>query len=403
MKIAHVVGRPPQGSDDGAETCVRALSRMQQGRGDDARVFWVAGPDTPDPNDVTAVSVRRVAAHGTSGRAIPEPKGEHVKTAGLLRALLAERGADVLHCHAANSLGATVRTAAMRRRIPYVIHLHGGDLEWPASRSGGERTDGTTVRGVGWGRLQAALFGERSILHDAALILTDSKADRERALAEVPDRRVDVLPRGVDAAGIRGGNGGRARARMGIPGDVPVLLTVGPIGPQQNQEALVDVLAATPAAHAILAGPVEVPGYDDKCRVRARAFGVEMRMHDAGPAAREASGFADLYAAANAFVLPFREGSSDGSVLEAWAACVPVVVTRSSADLVVDGDTGLVVENGDTKALSAAVARVLRDETLRGGLTGRAVRLVAMRHDWPAVTAYLDGLYREAGAGKEER
>jgi glycosyltransferase involved in cell wall biosynthesis len=285
----------------------------------------------------------------------------------------------------------------MRRRIPYVIHLHGGDAEWPDRGSDSGRTEGPAGRAGGWGRIQAALFGERSVLHDAALILTDSIADRERALSEAPGRRVEALPRGVDAAAIRGGNRGRARARLGIPDDVPALLTIGPIGPQQNQEALVDVLVAMPAAHVILTGPVETPGYDDKLRVRSRAFGVESRMHDAGPAALQASGFADLYAAANVVVLPFREGSSDGPVLEAWAACVPVVVTRSSTDLVVDGDTGLVVAAGDTKALSASVIRVLRDETLRCGLTGRAVRLVAVRHDWPAVTARLDGLYREAG------
>jgi glycosyltransferase involved in cell wall biosynthesis len=402
VKIAHVVGRPAQAFHDGAES-VRALARLQQARGDEARVLWVADPDAPGPNDVTAVSVRRFAAHGAAGRAAPEPRGEDVPFSGLLRALLAENGPDVLHCHAASSLGATVRTAAMRRRIPYVIHLHGGDAEWPSPGSGSGRTEGPAARAVGWGRLQAALFGERRILDDAALILTDSIADRERALAEAPGCRVEALPRGVDVAAIRAGNGSRARARLGIPDDVPVLLTIGPIGPRQNQEALVDVLVAMPAAHVILAGSVEAPGYDDRLRVRARAFAVEMRMHDAGPAALRAPGFADLYAAANAFVLPFREGASDGSVLEAWAACVPVVVTRCSAGLVVDGDTGLVVETGDTKVLSAAVSRVLHDETLRCGLTGRALRLVAMRHDWPAVTARLDGLYREAGAGEGKK
>ena len=383
MKIAHIVGPPPQASFDAAEI-VRSLARQQQARGDDARVLWVADPETPDPTDVTAVSVRRVASRGSAGRTIPEPKGERVNLARLLPEVLAERGPDVLHCHAARSLGATVRTAATRRRIPYVIHLHDGDAEWLDRGSGG-RTEG---RAGGWRRIQTALFGERRILQDAALILTDSIVDRDRALAAAPGRRVEALPRGVDAAAIRRGNGGRARARLGIPDEVPVLLTIGPIGPRQNQEALV--------------GPVESPDYDARLRVRSRAFGVENRVHDAGPAVLQALDFADLYAAANAFVLPFREGSSDGAVLEAWAACVPVVVTRSSSDLVVGGDTGLVVATDDTKALTASVARVLRDETLRSGLTGRAVHLVAVRHDWPAVTAQLDGLYREAGAQERE-
>jgi glycosyltransferase involved in cell wall biosynthesis len=362
VKILHVASLSSSAAGAVPGAHISALAHEQRRRGDDAQILCTsADEDVP-------------------------------------RAPLLERGIDVFHTHGVPR-GSEVPAAARRRRIPCVVHLHGSD--WPAPEAGG-RSDAPAGRGGGWGRLQAALFGERSVLEDAALILTDSIADRARARADFPGRRIEALPGGVDAAAFRRGDRARARARIGIPGDVPVLLTIAPVGPRQNQEALVDVLAAIPEAHAILAGPVDEPLYEDKLRVRARAFGVDSRMHNAGAAALESGGPADLYAAADAFVLPFRQGSSSGSVLEAWAACVPVVVTRSGdlADLVSDGDTGLVVAIGDTKALSAAVARVLHDRTLRGGLTGRAVRLVATRHDWPAVTARLDGLYREAGAGR---
>ena len=68
------------------------------------------------------------------------------------------------------------------------------------------------------------------------------------------------------------------------------------------------------------------------------------------------------------------------ALVEALACEVPVVASRLSGipELVVDGETGLLVDAGDTDALANAIERLSRDPALRRrlGAAGRA-RVVA--------------------------
>ena len=86
-----------------------------------------------------------------------------------------------------------------------------------------------------------------------------------------------------------------------------------------------------------------------------------------GPAGRALPGF-------DVFCLPSRSEGFPLSIVEAMLAALPVVATRvgSVAELVVDGETGIVVERDDVDGLVAALGR-LRDSTLRTklGAAGR--------------------------------
>ena len=63
-------------------------------------------------------------------------------------------------------------------------------------------------------------------------------------------------------------------------------------------------------------------------------------------------------------------------ILEALAACKPVVATRVGAvpDVVLNEDTGLLIEPGDVPALRRALTRLIVDAALRQSLAekGRA-------------------------------
>lgn len=84
-----------------------------------------------------------------------------------------------------------------------------------------------------------------------------------------------------------------------------------------------------------------------------------------------------IYAALDVFVLPSLNEGLPMTILEAMAASKPVIATRVGAipKVIQDGETGLLVDPGDTDGLRNALARLLTDSDLCG-------RLGAAGHDW---------------------
>jgi glycosyltransferase involved in cell wall biosynthesis len=77
------------------------------------------------------------------------------------------------------------------------------------------------------------------------------------------------------------------------------------------------------------------------------------------------------------------------------AAGLPVVATRAGAlpEVVVDGETGILVDRGDTEGLAAAICKLLSDPHLRQqmGIAGR--ERVQRLFTWERSVARLQELY----------
>jgi len=87
--------------------------------------------------------------------------------------------------------------------------------------------------------------------------------------------------------------------------------------------------------------------------------------------------------------------------LEASACGLPVIGTTGSgvAEAVLDGETGLLVPQGDVPALAEAITRVLTDDDLRARL-GAAGRAYAQTQDWAQVAAHVAALYARAAQSR---
>jgi glycosyltransferase involved in cell wall biosynthesis len=103
----------------------------------------------------------------------------------------------------------------------------------------------------------------------------------------------------------------------------------------------------------------------------------------------------ELLAAADLFVLSSRSEGLPLSVIEAMAAGLPVVASAVGGipELVVDGETGVLVPPGDARALASALRRLLADPQLRRQM-GDAGRLRAQQlFDLPRFHAEHLALY----------
>lgn len=106
---------------------------------------------------------------------------------------------------------------------------------------------------------------------------------------------------------------------------------------------------------------------------------------------RDRDRIADLYRRCRVFCLPSRYDPYGLSISEAMAYGAPCVVTRVGAldEVVIDGETGLLVEKDDRAALAAALERLLSDPAYAARL-GKAGRRRVERHlNWDAAVARM--------------
>jgi glycosyltransferase involved in cell wall biosynthesis len=172
----------------------------------------------------------------------------------------------------------------------------------------------------------------------------------------------------------------------------------GRLVPEKGVDVLLRALARLPDVHAMIigAGPEE-----HALRLLAEELGIQERVALLGwrdDAVR-------LVATSAVFVLPSRTEASPVAVLEAMAASIPVVATDvgSVSELVIDGETGLLVQPDDADALAAAIRRLLDDEQLRRRLGRRGRQLAMLRFQPDEAAAAYEELFAAAAQHNPRR
>ena len=158
---------------------------------------------------------------------------------------------------------------------------------------------------------------------------------------------------------------------FGVPAGAFVIGCVANMRPRKGIEVLVEAFGRLPPqadAHLLLVGRME----GARLGAAIEANPNRAKIHRVGFQKNAPA----IIAACAVSVLPtLRREGLPKTVIEAMAYGVPVVVTSAggSAELVVDGESGLVVAPGDAAALAAAIERLRTEPALRERL-GHAAR-----------------------------
>jgi colanic acid biosynthesis glycosyl transferase WcaI len=231
---------------------------------------------------------------------------------------------------------------------------------------------------------------------DAVTVLSDDF--RANLLAKgVPDRKVVVIPNGVDADFIQPLPRDNAFARQhGLRGSC-VALYAGNVGLAQGMETLVDAAehSTVPGLQVVIVGSGAAA---QDTRERANGHG-RVRFLPFEPRER----VPELYASADLGVVLLRAGMGDTSVpsklYTIMAAGKPVVasVDPGSATwrLVEEVGCGVCVPPGNPEALARAMDALWADEPRRRCLAERGRRYVEQHHDRHRVGDRYDALLRE--------
>ncbi|MDE2342059.1 MAG: glycosyltransferase family 4 protein [Betaproteobacteria bacterium] len=221
--------------------------------------------------------------------------------------------------------------------IPYVVKVHGSDLNVQAEFA-----------------LKRPQI--RSALSDAGAVVAVSKALADKAVAiGAPAERVHVIYNGVDTALFSPGSCEQACARLGRLPAKPLILFVGNLkaskGCMDLLGAFPELLKSHPNARLVYIG--SGPCRSDLLR-RADALGCTSQLELLGAIAH--TELADWFRAADVLCLPSYNEGVPNVVLEAMACGTPVVATHvGGIPEIVPDFAGLLVPAADHAALADAL------------------------------------------------
>ena len=89
------------------------------------------------------------------------------------------------------------------------------------------------------------------------------------------------------------------------------------------------------------------------------------------------------------------------ALLEAMAAGKPVVATKvgGNSELILDGDTGFLIDSESPESISDRVVQVLRDKVQAGGMGDRGRRRVHDKFSFRAMVDRYQSYYEQATGG----
>jgi glycosyltransferase involved in cell wall biosynthesis len=213
-----------------------------------------------------------------------------------------------------------------------------------------------------------------------------------------PSDKIDVVHNAVRCERFRVTVDPELRQQLTGPIDRPTVLTVARLDVQKGLDVLLKAASRVPEARFVVAG-------DGPQRSSLETQADELGLGDRLVFLGRRTDIPRLLAASDVFVLPSLYEGTSLAVLEAMAAGKALVSSKigGTDELVVDGESGLLVPRGDADALAVAIRRLLRDSTLRARLGDAARERAETLFSASPTVARVTGVYEDVLASKGGR
>ncbi len=249
------------------------------------------------------------------------------------------------------------------------------------------------------------IAGEQRILRraDRVIVATLAELTQLRFLYKADDRKLTIIPPGVDTCHFYQIPSDEAKQFIGLKPDDRMVLFVGRIEPLKGVDTLIRAMSCfklkdqSPVHLAIIGGEPDASPEDmsaemtrlqklcdDLCMGKMVVF-LGKRGQDTLPY---------YYSAADVLVMPSHYESFGMVALEAMACGTPVIASDVGGlgFLVRDGETGFTIPDGEPDKLCEKLALLLDDHDLRAEM-GRCAEEVAQSYDWEKIAKQIVDVY----------
>lgn len=204
-------------------------------------------------------------------------------------------------------------------------------------------------------------------------VSADVKKSILATMKGIPAEKIKVILNCVDVSRY-GKNANRAskRSNLGFGESDHLMTLVATFKRQKGHSVLIEAVAGLiqdfPQLHILLVGDGELR---DQLKSRAQELNLEGHFHFLGLR----SDISDILSASDSFVLPSLWEGLPMALIEAMASRLPIVATNVSGtrQVMVPGETGILVEPGNVQELTHAISELISDPT-RAHSMGRNAR-----------------------------
>lgn len=244
-------------------------------------------------------------------------------------------------------------------KIPYIVSLRGGDV--PGFRPYDFKT---------FHKLIAPFL--RVIWKNASTIIANSNGLRDLALNFDARFEIPIVPNGVNLE------------KYFVPErewSSPRLLSVGRIVHQKGLDLGLQALSQLKDLEWMWSIAGDGPQLEN-LKSLAAELGIQERVHFLGWQSRD--DLTQQYQQANIFLFPSRHEGMPNAMLEAMSTGLPVVATRiaGNEELVIDGETGFLVQTENVDELRASLQKILVDPVQRKKMGLASRQRVEKNYTW---------------------